>query len=51
MNRKSDDKYSEQETQRRVEAAVRGAFNTSPKPLKSMTPKRPKPQGASPKKK
>jgi hypothetical protein len=38
------DQYSKEETARRVKAAVQGAFNTPPKPLKSMTPKRPKTQ-------
>jgi hypothetical protein len=41
-----DDTYSEEETQRRVEAALRGAFNTPPKPLK---PKGGKPDGKPPK--
>ena len=36
------DKYSAKETKRRVKAAVRGAFKTEPKPLKSMTSKRPR---------
>jgi hypothetical protein len=30
-----DDTYSEEETQRRVEAALRGTFKTPPKPLKA----------------
>ncbi|MGP0085270.1 MAG: hypothetical protein ACLP0B_16840 [Steroidobacteraceae bacterium] len=33
------DQFSKEETARRVKAAVKGAFNTYPKPLKSMTPK------------
>jgi hypothetical protein len=45
MNKKSEsDQYSAKETERRVKAAVQGAFNTLPKPLKSMTPKRAKTQ-------
>jgi hypothetical protein len=32
--KKSDDEYSEKEAQARFEAALRGALNTSPKPLK-----------------
>ena len=40
----ADDQYSAKETERRVKAAVQGAFNTPAKPLKSMTPKRPKAQ-------
>jgi hypothetical protein len=39
-----DDKYSAEETAQRVKEAVQGAFKTEPKPLKSMTPKRPKTQ-------
>jgi hypothetical protein len=39
-----DDKYSEEEAQRRFMQSLKGAMNTSPKPLKSMTPKRPKKQ-------
>jgi hypothetical protein len=35
--------------QRRVKAAVQGAFKTEPKPLKSMTPKRAKTQRGKPK--
>jgi hypothetical protein len=33
------EQYSAEETERRVKAAVQGAFKTQPKPLKSMTPK------------
>jgi hypothetical protein len=40
----ADEQYSAKETERRVKAAVHGAFNTPPKPLKSMTPKPSKPQ-------
>jgi hypothetical protein len=36
---KPTDQYSAKETALRVKAAVQGAFNTHPKPLKSMTPK------------
>jgi hypothetical protein len=32
----SKDSYSKQETQQRFEAALRGAFNTPAKPLKSI---------------
>jgi hypothetical protein len=35
-----EDQYSEEEAQRRFIAAVKAGLNTSPKPLKSMTPKR-----------
>jgi hypothetical protein len=42
MNSTKGDQYSEQETQRRFEKLVKAALNTPPKPLKSMTPKRPK---------
>jgi hypothetical protein len=45
MAKQSDqDQYSAKETERRVKAAVQGAFNMPPRPLKSMTPKRPKVQ-------
>ena len=37
----TDDHYSERETQRRFKKLVHAALNTHPKPLKSMTPKRP----------
>jgi hypothetical protein len=36
--------YSEEEAQQRFMAALKAAVNTKPKPLKSMTPKRPKKQ-------
>jgi hypothetical protein len=43
MGRSSkDETYSEQETQRRFEAALRGALNTPPTPLKDLPRKRPK---------
>jgi hypothetical protein len=34
-----DEQYSEEEAQRRFLAAVKAGLNTSPKPLKRMTPK------------
>jgi hypothetical protein len=39
MNSKSDEQYSEQETQQRFEKLVRRALNTRPKTRKSMGPK------------
>jgi hypothetical protein len=36
--------YTEEEVQRRFLQSLKGAVNTPPKPLKSMTPKRPKKQ-------
>ena len=42
--RMADEHYSTKETQARVKAAVQGAFITSPKPLKSASPKRLKTQ-------
>ncbi len=39
MGRQQDEQYSEQEAQRRFLAALKSAVNTSPKPLKSFTPK------------
>lgn len=50
MNEKRNDQYSAKETDRRVKAAVQGAFNMLPKPLKSMTPKSPKLQRSTRKK-
>jgi hypothetical protein len=38
MSEKQDDKYSEEEAQRRFVAAVKAGLNTKPKPLKSITP-------------
>jgi hypothetical protein len=35
-NKDSGEQYSVKETQRRVKAALQGAFNTPPKPLKSI---------------
>jgi hypothetical protein len=49
MDAKQDEQYSAEEIERRVKAAVRGAFKTEPKPLKSMTPKRRKTQRNNPK--
>jgi hypothetical protein len=37
--KRDDEKFSAKEAQQRFEAALRGAFATSPKPLKSMPPK------------
>jgi hypothetical protein len=48
---KESNQYSKAETERRYKAALQGAFKTPPKPLKSMTPKRPKAQPATAKKK
>ena len=42
--KKADDQYSEKEAENRFQAALKGALNTAPKPLKSMTRKRPKTQ-------
>jgi hypothetical protein len=39
MPKQDNDAYPKEEAQRRFEAAVRAALNTTPKPLKSMTPK------------
>jgi hypothetical protein len=39
-----DGQYSAEEAQRRFMAALKAGVNTPPKPLKSMTPKRPKKQ-------
>jgi ribosomal protein S10 len=44
MSKKQIESFSAEETERRVKAAVQGAFNTLPKPLKSMTPRRSKAQ-------
>ena len=41
---KTEDRYGEQEAQRRFEAALRGARLAGHKPMKSITPKRPKKQ-------
>jgi hypothetical protein len=42
--RKVEDRYSENETQRRFETALRGARIAGPKHKESMTPKRRGPQ-------
>jgi hypothetical protein len=39
MSEKQDDKYSEEEAQRRFLAAVKAGLATPPKPLKNMSPK------------
>jgi hypothetical protein len=36
----TDEKYSDSETRRRFEAALRGAFATAPKPMKDIPRKR-----------
>jgi len=41
--RRQNDQLSSAETQRRFEAALRGAFNTPPKPMKDI-PRRRKPK-------
>jgi hypothetical protein len=38
--KQSDDSFSEEETARRFEAALRGALSTLPKPLKDIPKKR-----------
>jgi hypothetical protein len=43
-SKRTGDQYSDQEAQQRFQAALKGALSTPPKPLKSMTPKRTKPQ-------
>jgi hypothetical protein len=44
MDSKSPDKFSDRETQRRFEAALRGARIAGPQHKESVTPKRVKPQ-------
>jgi hypothetical protein len=39
-----DESYSEEEAQKRFMQSLKAAVNTAPKPLKSMTRKRPKKQ-------
>ena len=39
---KQPDHYTEQETEARMQAALRGARRVGPQPKASMTPKRPK---------
>jgi hypothetical protein len=51
MVTKPTDQYSDKEAKARFEAALRGGLNTAPKPLKSMSPKRPKAQPTKAKKK
>ena len=43
---KSKDKYSPKEAKAHFEAALRGGLSTPPKPLKSMTSRRPKKKDA-----
>jgi hypothetical protein len=40
MSRTSDEKYSEQEAQKRFMQSLKAAVNTPPKPLKNMPRKR-----------
>ena len=40
--KKFNERYDDAETQRRFDAALRGAFSTSPKPMKDIPRKRPK---------
>lgn len=40
--KKLNERYDDAETQRRFDAALRGAFSTSPKPMKDIPRKRPK---------
>jgi hypothetical protein len=40
MKIKDSDRYSEQETRKRYEAALRGAFGTPAKPMREISPKR-----------
>jgi hypothetical protein len=42
MSRKQGESFSEQESQQRFEAALRGAFATPPKPMKDIPRKRQK---------
>jgi hypothetical protein len=44
MSRTPEKQYSRKETQKRFEAALQGAFNTPPKPLKDVPKKRAKKQ-------
>jgi hypothetical protein len=41
-NNKPDEQYGEKEASQRLEAALRGAFLTPPKPMKDIPRKRPK---------
>jgi hypothetical protein len=47
---KSEDKFSEKETQQRMEAALRGARISGHKPMSEIEPKRTKPSRKRPKK-
>jgi hypothetical protein len=42
--KKPDDQFTEQEAQRRAEAALRAAFNTPHQPMKEIPRKRPRVQ-------
>jgi hypothetical protein len=42
MKKRKETDYTEEEAQRRFDAALRGAFSTPPKPMKEMPRKRPK---------
>ena len=42
MAREAPQKFTEKETQKRLEAALRGAFKTPPTPMKTLSRKRPK---------
>jgi hypothetical protein len=44
MAKRPNEQFSKQEAERRFEAALRGAFITPPMPMKSIAPKRGKPQ-------
>jgi hypothetical protein len=44
MDSKSEERFSEQETSKRFEAALRGARVAGPQHKESVTPKRDKPQ-------
>lgn len=50
MNKKSDEKFSERESQKRFEAALRGARIAGHKPMKEVPKKRAEPQGKAKKK-
>jgi hypothetical protein len=46
MTRAQDDEgFTDEEAQRRFEAALRAALNTPPRPLKDRPPERPEPKG------
>jgi hypothetical protein len=51
MDSKSDEQFSEQETRKRFEAALKGARLAGPQHKESVTPKRSKPQRKKRKKK